>query len=519
MQSEYLTVNLPNAVLKHNQYYTLERTARSVELDFSEELDSSTVSGNISLCDYTGCFDTGFYTVAFGKRMLIVFDQAFTLKPGWKYAVNLKMGLKSKAGHTLKSATSIDLRIPAGSFASVEDSTGRCAVVCISDVHLGEQRSVTNGYGWFSKNAAALESLLDLAMASPQVKQLVILGDLFDEWIVPYRFPPFDNAAGIYTSADYFHAVAASPVNAGVISRFRAMAAGGEIDLVYIPGNHDMLLTKEVLQDIIPGIIWQGDTTGLGHYSPVGEMVMEHGHRYDFFNCPQPLANPGHMLPPGYFVSRLNAQGSMEQGGPVLKDARSASGNLEFIAAWTVSIEYLKFHFGLTLAQDSANILMTGIDQYPGPFSFNGVKNMYGATIEDVWNVTQARNSLPLHMPVVMALVNGYDDLSFTASYEYMQTAAPKKYKVVAFGHTHMPMIKVYPNGNQYTGIYANTGSWVNADLTTKQVRTFLVIKPGVWTGSALDVVSLYQYNLDSGGGNPSPGFVPVMLAEESIER
>jgi predicted phosphodiesterase len=118
-------------------------------------------------------------------------------------------------------------------------------------------------------------------------------------------------------------------------------------------------------------------------------------------------------------------------------------------------------------------------------------------------------------MPVLMAILNGSDDLSLTAAYEYMQSQSPERYKIVAFGHTHNPMLKVYPAGKNYTAIYANTGSWVNAELSSKPVRTFLVIKPAEWTGSDLDVVSLFQYNLDS--GSPDPEFSPVLISEESI--
>jgi hypothetical protein len=50
-------------------------------------------------------------------------------------------------------------------------------------------------------------------------------------------------------------------------------------------------------------------------------------------------------------------------------------------------------------------------------------------------------------------------------------------------------------------------------------VRTFLVIRPAAWTGSDLDVVSLFQYNLDSGSGDPNPDFIPVLISEESIEQ
>jgi hypothetical protein len=275
-----------------------------------------------------------------------------------------------------------------------------------------------------------------------------------------------------------------------------------------------MLLTEAILSEIIPGVIWNGDQTGLGKYEPVEEIMMEHGHRYDFFNCPQPLASAGHLLPPGYFISRLDAQGVMEAAAGV-KSVLSRNGQAEFLTAWTGSIEYLKLKYGLTVAADSLNIGMGGIDEYQGPLSFNGVRNMYGATIEEVWPATQVQNGVPVSMPVAMALLDGASDLSFTASYEFMQSAAPHRYKMVVFGHTHNPELKVYPAGNQYTGIYANTGSWVNASISSKAVRTFLVIKPAAWSGSDLDVVSLYQYNPT--GGNGVTDFTPVLISEESI--
>jgi len=280
-----------------------------------------------------------------------------------------------------------------------------------------------------------------------------------------------------------------------------------------------MLLTQEILQEIIPGVIWQGDSTGLGHYSPLSEIIMEHGHRYDFFNCPQPLSNPGHILPPGYFISRLDAEGLMEQGGHILKESKAGAGQVEFLTAWTAAYTYLQIHYSLTVAADSANILMGGIDNYSTPFSFNGVRDMFAANIENVWASTETGNAVPVTMPVLMAILDGSIDLSLTAAYEYMQPPVPKLYKIVVFGHTHNPMLKAYPPGKQYNGIYANTGSWVNAELSNKPVRTFLVIKPAEWTGSDLDVVSLFQYNLDSGSGDPNPDFIPVLISEESIVK
>lgn len=209
----------------------------------------------------------------------------------------------------------------------------------------------------------------------------------------------------------------------------------------------------------------------------------------------------------------------MEKGSNGYKMLKSSNGNMEFRLAWAVAYEYLKIHYDLTVAADSANIRMGGIDGYNNFLSFNGVRDMFATNIEEVWPSTEVTNALPVSMPVLMAILNGNTDLSVSAFYEYMGTVAPNRFKIVAFGHTHNPMLKVYPEGNQYRGIYANTGSWVNAELSNHPVRTFLVIKPGAWTGSDIDVVSLFQYNLDSGSGNPGTDYIPVLMAEESIAK
>ena len=514
-----MTVKLPKSVIQNESYYSLNYQERSVEMDFSQPIDSSTIKGNISLSDKEGALVSMYKTIFSGRKVIIAFQPGFQLFDGWRYLITINTGLRSTSGATLQSATKIEIRTSSRHLVLDNDTTKRNSIICISDIHMGDPRSVTLGYCWFSKNAAALESLLNLALTSPQVKQLVILGDLFDEWVVPYRISPFDPQAGINNSRDYFLAIANSPVNINIINKLKAIASSGTIQLIYVPGNHDMLLTQEILQEIIPGVIWQGDSTGLGHYSPISEIIMEHGHRYDFFNCPQPLSNDGHMLPPGYFISRLDAQGLMEQGIYKHKASEVGSGQVEFLTAWTAAFEYLQIHYSFAVAADSANIRMGGIDNYSNPFSFNGVRDMFAGNIENVWSSTEISNAVPVTMPVLMAILDGSVDLYFTAAYEYMESQAPKRYKIVVFGHTHNPMLKAFPTGKQYTGIYANTGSWVNTELCSKPVRTFVVIKPGEWTGSDLDIVSLFQYNLDSGSGDPNPDFIPVLISEESIEK
>ena len=48
-------------------------------------------------------------------------------------------------------------------------------------------------------------------------------------------------------------------------------------------------------------------------------------------------------------------------------------------------------------------------------------------------------------------------------------------------------------------------------------MRTFLIVNPAEWSGSNLDVVSLYQYNPDNDSTGTGNIYKPVLLDEESI--
>jgi UDP-2,3-diacylglucosamine pyrophosphatase LpxH len=513
----YLSVDLPKSVLQSGLYYPVDYEVRSIEMEFSQPLDSASIPGNISLSDKNGSLDSEYTIVSLDRKVVLYLRPDFGLKQGWKYLITIKTGLRSVSGLTFASTKVIEIRTRTLSLTGEEGQTRRDAILCISDIHMGESRAVAGNYCWFSKNEPALLNLLDTVLTSQLVRQVVILGDLFDEWVIPYRLSPFDTLSGIHDSREYFLSVAGSPVNLPVINKLREIAANDSIQLIYVPGNHDMLLTQSVLEEIIPGIVWQGTVSGLGNYSPVNEMIMEHGHRFDFFNCPQPLVNNGHMLPPGFFISRLQAEGLMESAGHLSKSTSAPGGSTEFILAWMIAYDYLLAQYSLTVHADSANIRMSGVDGYSGPFSYNGARDMYAASIENNWNATQQRNAVPIPIPVIMAIFDGTEDLFLAASYEYLSSSSPKRYKIAAFGHTHKPELKVTPAGIAYQGIYANTGSWVNSELCSNPVRTFLLIWPGQWTGSDLDVVALYQYNADASGGNKNPDYTATRLAEESI--
>jgi UDP-2,3-diacylglucosamine pyrophosphatase LpxH len=511
----YLSVTLPAVTLENEQYYSLTSNMRSVELEFSEALDTATIRGALSLSDKSGNLDQNYSLLAMDRKVVLEFLPGFSLKKGWRYLLTLGAGIRSVSGNSMAGPTTLEFRTSTLDLFLGGNAAKRDALLCLSDIHMGEYRAVTGNYCWFSKNDEALTDLLDWALNSGEVREVVIMGDLFDGWIIPYRTSPFDASSGVTDISGYFHSIASSPVNVPVIDKFKAIATSDSVKLVYIPGNHDMLLTQEILQDIIPGVIWKGTVSGMGDYSPVEEMVMEHGHRYDFFNAPQPLVNSGHILPPGFFISRLQAAGLQENQGGKVKEGHGTEGSIEFLLAWTVAYEFVRTQYKMTVYPDSLNIRMGGIDGYSNNFSFNGARDMYAANIENNWESTQTINQVPVHIPVLMAILDGNMDMYAAATYEYMSGSAPKKYRMAVFGHTHRPELILYPTPKFPTGLYANSGSWVNAELSSKPVRSYLLIRPAAWTGSDLDVASLYQYNSD--GGKSGLGYSPTLLDEESI--
>ncbi|MFA6652260.1 MAG: metallophosphoesterase, partial [Bacteroidales bacterium] len=191
-------------------------------------------------------------------------------------------------------------------------SIERDLIVVISDMHLGADLA----YAECKKNLPALEEFLTQIRESANVKELVIAGDLLDEWFVP---APVNTYQG-KDQADFVKRIAEA--NKGVFDVLKKIIREKKILVTYVPGNHDLTITEENVDLILPGINQKRDPElGLGTYSPVGypKIVIEHGHRYNFFCSPDPYSNqdvaPGTILPPGYFFTRIAAQ-YVAQGHP-----------------------------------------------------------------------------------------------------------------------------------------------------------------------------------------------------------
>lgn len=180
-------------------------------------------------------------------------------------------------------------------------------VVVISDIHLNDDRAYQQGYAWISSNGKAeLVSFLDSIAGDASVGTLVVNGDVFDEWCSPMDVDPFVDLSGRKTNSEseYFKVLVRD--NQTVVDAFRRLKDAG-VKLVYVPGNHDMLVSSSDIESVLNGLFEQArDADGLGSYTPEGmdEVVIEHGHRYDYSNAPELLSPTGTMCPIGFPITK-----------------------------------------------------------------------------------------------------------------------------------------------------------------------------------------------------------------------
>jgi len=185
--------------------------------------------------------------------------------------------------------------------------------IFISDIHLGDDKSMSAPYpyGWFKNNIPVLTEFLDDQLNAPDVKEVVILGDLFDTWVLPANYDPLTS----------FTNICSNPANKTVINKLKALAATPDVKLAYVPGNHDMgmdaggiLIIKKFMQTTFPGIRFFCSSTAPWGIYAVGTLAAEHGNRYCLFNAPDMWTAKDTFLPLGYFISRIVAYKVLQTG-------------------------------------------------------------------------------------------------------------------------------------------------------------------------------------------------------------
>jgi hypothetical protein len=285
--------------------------------------------------------------------------------------------------------------------------------------------------------------------------------------------------------------------------------------VTYVPGNHDLLITSEDIQSIMPGVSEARDVKGLGTYTPLDhpEIIIEHGHRYNFYCAPdysnRSITQTDSILPAGYFFTRM-ATSSVIQGRPerdydlplVKKNELGLDQYLYFLYwnVWKGLITDFPIDEGL-----DEKVINTGIDGFTDFYSINDILpyqnpennyidlNLFKGSIE-IWNERQNQNLVPIKIPIEDAITKGTfaSHLDDQSGIQFFNNPGFQK-RIVIFGHSHEARVISSFNEKQEKNVYVNSGTWIDKN---KYTRTFVVIIPQKSKNSTPSFVTLYQYSV-----------------------
>ncbi len=337
--------------------------------------------------------------------------------------------------------------------------------IFISDVHLGDEKSMggPHPYGWFNKNIPVLAQFLDDQVNAPDIKEVVILGDLFDMWVLPVNYDPITS----------FAKIASNRANKSVIDKLKKLAADPDVKLAYVPGNHDMgmdagaiLKIKKFMETTFPGIrFFCNSTIPWGVYN-VGTLAAEHGNRYCLFNSPDTWTSKDTFLPLGYFISRIVAYKVLQTG----TQENYYDIFVRFLKDFIQHPDFVEDMFK-AIAQDAGLepddvVNLKGVPGFPNSMTIDAIGKRYSNLIQD-WTNTPGNVNAPA------AIIGDLENLSPAASLAYFDHFG-SNINIVIFGHTHIPIMDphdldpgtdraAHGSDDPWNKIYVNCGSWIDA--------------------------------------------------------
>jgi len=387
----------------------------------------------------------------------------------------------------------------------VADGPTKAKIVVVSDLHLG----VLDKYSENQKNRSVFIEFLKRVENTADIGELVIAGDLLDEWYLPLTYPSYEN------SSDFYRLVVKN--NQAVFDELNTLIGKG-LKLTYVPGNHDMTLEDDILRQALPGVFQARDARGLGAYvtGRRNEIVIEHGHRYDVFSAPDSVSNKeitgsaASILPPGYFYARVAASWVL-QGHPMIKKdypeiaaapnpATDPDQYGAYLYYWIWSGEMNRI---TPFERFEDRVIDIKLNGYRGKYS---IKDFYPIVQTDgtisaptlfknyqrTWDRNQEINLVLEKTPFAESVAGTLDGAYFfnQAKKQYLENRKLNT-EVAVFGHTHKPMLSKLPG---YEGkYYVNSGTWVDVNPFHPEASTFVVIT----SRESADSVELYEYYRD----------------------
>lgn len=342
----------------------------------------------------------------------------------------------------------------------------------ISDVHIGSN-TPTN---WYQDpiHGPFLETALRFIKAqADSVRELILLGDLFDQWMDPPEVLP----------PDFKTIIAANPRIFGgsfngqqVAGAFMEVLDALEGNVAYMNGNHDMYITPGDIATLkspggyIPRVINEI------FYEP-GEcnnrLICTHGHPYSMFSAPNldsyPPGFPG--LPLGYFVTRLSALWSVQHFNleqydiTSLKDGGDPHG-LGFIEKSLLGVSEAVIEGNGDLADLLIDAFQEATGRQTGYFLMPDNSKI---TIPEVLAIYKGLfKQYPQSTKIPAYYFDKNDTITRLAALaecdilnklDSFARHLSKDYRVVVMGHTHTPEDKVIQCLSSFeNNVYSNTG-------------------------------------------------------------
>jgi hypothetical protein len=186
--------------------------------------------------------------------------------------------------------------------------------VFFSDIHIGMNTPV-NWYQQSVHEPYVLAALSYVQGLGNDVQDLVILGDMVDQWtVLPSDSPP--SVESIYQANPNIFSVAEGAPGALVEC---LSSINGRV--CYVNGNHDMFVTAQdvnALCDSAGNFVHYFSSGAYSLPGTQGGVYAQHGHQFSMLCAPDILNDPpvsGHHggLPLGHYVTRLSAQWAMNQ--------------------------------------------------------------------------------------------------------------------------------------------------------------------------------------------------------------
>ena len=318
--------------------------------------------------------------------------------------------------------------------------------VFVSDIHMNAGKGFQTEknkypYEWLSPDEAdRFADFLNFLNGQEDVQEIILLGDLLDDWVYPVDMVP-----------PSLETILKAPVNKKIVQALKKMCANQNKKVLYLPGNHDMGVTKDLIEKLFPNMIFGGTALYNSVYRS-SRLRAEHGSAYAMFNAPDAINSPGTRLPLGYFISRVVATKSRDTGSTDRHYWTYADDLLETLGPQRLAASVFEAVLEEACLEKNAKILMPKRNGKAASITADQWQETYGAGV-----------AFKAMMAEIGFLGNLADRL-----------CKKSDTNVVIFGHSHdwkLDKDKWFVADR----IYANCGTWCDDD------------KPCTWVESEKD--------------------------------